>query len=135
MWPNVPICSWCFSAVFATKATIVASSGQVLESLGSHVSGAGQLLDKAAGVLVFPEVVKVGFGGTDEYGDGCLLVKGNPVAFYSTSGAAYGLPLGVRSKSEVVLFMTPQALKDFRAGPAWQVGVNGASRRSTGKAS
>ena len=113
------------AAQASDKATIVADSQQALESLGGHVSGAGQLLEKAAGVLVFPDVVKVGFGGADEYGDGCLLVKGKPVAFYSTSGAAYGLPLGVRSKSEVVLFMTPQALKDFRAGPAWQVGVNG----------
>jgi lipid-binding SYLF domain-containing protein len=86
------------AAQASDKATIVADSQQALESLGGHVSGAG--------VLVFPDVVKVGFGGADEYGDGCLLVKGKPVAFYSTSGAAYGLPLGVRSKSEVVLFMT-----------------------------
>lgn len=107
------------------KAAIVADAQQALVDLRGHASGAGQLLDKAAGVLVYPKVVKVGFGGGAEYGEGCLLVDGKPVAFYTTSGADYGLPLGARSKSEVVLFMTPQALQAFRDAPSWKVGADG----------
>ena len=86
----------------------------------------GPLLDRAAGVLVFPEVVKVGFGGAEEYGEGCLIVDGKPVAYYATAGARYGLPLGAGAKSEVVLFMDSKALQSFRAGPAWEVGADGA---------
>jgi lipid-binding SYLF domain-containing protein len=53
------------------------------------------------------------------------MVGGKPVAYYSTAGAAYGLPLGTRAKSEVVLFMKPEALQAFRAGPGWEVGADG----------
>ena len=114
------------SAQAADKADITARSGQALASLRSHVDAAGPLLDRAAGVLVFPEVVKVGFGGAEEYGEGCLIVDGKPVAYYATAGARYGLPLGAGAKSEVVLFMDSKALQSFRAGPAWEVGADGA---------
>ena len=107
------------------KADLVASSQQALVKLRNHASGAGSLLDKAAGVLVYPDVVKVGFGGAAEYGEGCLLVDGKAVAFFSTSGATFGLPLGAGVKSEAVLFMTAQALQDFRASQTWKVGVDG----------
>ncbi len=109
----------------ADNGEITAEARQAMADLRGHVNGAGALLDKAAGVLVFPKVVKVGFGGADEYGEGCLLVGDKPVAFYATAGADYGLPLGVQAKSEVVLFMNPDALSAFRASPAWEVGVDG----------
>ena len=107
------------------KATIVKNSEQALADLRGYASGSAALLDKAAGVLVFPRMVKVGFGGAEEFGEGVLLVQGKPEAFYSSAGADYGLPLGVRAKSEVVVFMTPAALKALRAGPAWKVGKDG----------
>ncbi len=102
-----------------------AGSDQALAALQAQVSGASALVNRAAGVLVFPEVVKVGFGGSQEYGEGCLLVNRKPVAFYATAGASYGLPLGSPAKVEVVLFMTPEALAAFRAKPAWAVGADG----------
>ena len=109
----------------ADPAEIAARSEQALADLRGHVSGASALLDDAAGVLVFPDVVKVGFGGGDEYGEGCLLVDGSPVAYYATAGAAFGLPLGGGTKSEVVLFMDVDTLQAFRAGSDWQVGSDG----------
>ena len=109
----------------ADTAEIVARSQQSLANLRGQVSASAPLLDKAAGILVFPEVVKVGFGGGDEYGEGCLLVAGKPVAYYASAGAHYGLPLGAGAKSEVVLFMDAKALQAFRARPAWEVGVDG----------
>ena len=112
-------------AAETADADIVARSQQALASLRDQVSAAAPLLDEAAGVLVFPEVVKVGFGGGDEYGEGCLMVAGRPVAFYASAGARYGLPLGAGAKSEVVLFMDASALQAFRARPAWEVGVDG----------
>ena len=115
----------CVAVQANDKADLVASSQQALVKLRSHASGAGSLLDKAAGVLVYPDVVKVGFGGAAEYGEGCLLVDGKAVAFFSTSGATFGLPLGAGVKSEAVLFMSAQALQDFRASQSWKVGVDG----------
>jgi lipid-binding SYLF domain-containing protein len=113
------------SAQAADKAEIAARSAQALTSLRSQVGAVGPLLDQAAGVLVFPEVVKVGFGGADEYGEGCLFVAGKPVAYYATAGAPYGLPLGAGAKSEVILFMDSKALQSFRSRPAWEVGADG----------
>ena len=76
-------------------------------------------------MLVFPDVVKVGFGGAEEYGEGCLMVGDKPVAYYATAGASYGLPLGVQTKSEVVLFMDQETLEAFRSGADWKVGTDG----------
>ena len=69
------------------KATIVKNSEQALADLRGYASGSAALLDKAAGVLVFPRMVKVGFGGAEEFGEGVLLVQGKPEAFYSSAGA------------------------------------------------
>ena len=44
-----------------------------LEDLRKHSAKAGELLDQAAGVLVFPDVVKMGFGVGGEFGEGVLI--------------------------------------------------------------
>ena len=84
-----------------------------------------ELMEKAAGALVFPEVYKAGFGIGAEYGEGALLVDGRPVGYYSTSGASFGLQLGAQAKSQVILFMTDEALARFRRSKGWEAGVDG----------
>jgi lipid-binding SYLF domain-containing protein len=54
-----------------------------------------------------------------------LQVAGEPVAYYATAGASFGLQLGAQYKSEVILFMNQDALDKFRASPGWEVGVDG----------
>lgn len=83
------------------------------------------LLERASGVLVFPEVVKMGFGVGGQYGEGPLLIKGEPVAYYATAGASFGLQLGAQYKSEVILFMTEDALVTFRRSHGWEAGLDG----------
>ena len=125
---NFLICIWILALLplqAAADDAMCDRSEAVLADLQKQASGATALINRAAGVLVFPEVLKVGFGGSQEYGEGCLLVRTQPVAYYSTAGASYGLPLGSPPKVEVVLFMTPEALAAFRAKQAWEVGVDG----------
>jgi lipid-binding SYLF domain-containing protein len=100
-------------------------AGDALGFLRENIEGAGAILDSAAGVLVFPDVVKLGFGVGGEYGEGVLLVAGQPVGFYATSGASFGLPLGSRVKSEVVVFVSEAALQAFLERRSWQVGEGG----------
>jgi lipid-binding SYLF domain-containing protein len=107
------------------KAAIDAGSAEALVKLRLHSSQAGELLDKAAGVLVFPDVVKMGFGVGGEYGEGSLLVPGKPTAYFVTAGASFGLQVGIQTKSEVILFMTEEALKRFQNSAGWKVGVDG----------
>lgn len=107
-----------------SKAVIDAGTSKSLVELREHSDRAGELLDKAAGVLVFHDVVKMGFGVGGQYGEGELLVDGAPVAYYSTVGASFGLQIGAQVKTEVILFMTPEALEEFRDSSGYEVGVD-----------
>ncbi len=108
-----------------SRSHIDAKSREALERLREHFPDAGPMLDRAAGVLVFPDVVKMGFGVGGQYGEGSLLIDGEPVAYYATAGASFGLQIGAQYKSEVILFMTEPALLDFRGSQGWEVGVDG----------
>ncbi len=89
-------------------------------------SQAGKALaEKATGMLVFPKVIKAGFGVGGEYGEGALLVKGKTVEYYSTAAASIGFQLGAQQKSQVILFMNDDVLKKFRDSDGWEAGVDG----------
>jgi len=89
-------------------------------------SQAGKALsEKASGMLVFPKVIKAGFGVGGEYGEGALLVKGETVEYYSTAAASIGFQLGAQQKSQVILFMNDDVLKNFRDSDGWEAGVDG----------
>jgi lipid-binding SYLF domain-containing protein len=114
------------TAVLAdSKEVIDAQAAQALDRLRDYNAQATELLSQAKGVLVFPDVVKMGFGVGGQYGEGVLQVDGEPVAYYSTAGASFGLQLGAQYKSEVLLFMTDKALAQFRESRGWEVGVDG----------
>jgi len=83
------------------------------------------LAEKASGMLVFPKVIKAGFGVGGEYGEGALLVNGNTVEYYSTAAASIGFQLGAQQKSQVILFMNDDVLKKFRDSDGWEAGVDG----------
>jgi len=83
-----------------------------------------ELARKAAGVLVFPHITKGGVGIAGEYGEGALLVGGHPVAYYSIGAASVGATVGVGQRSEVLLFMTREALDGFRKSQGWTVGAD-----------
>jgi lipid-binding SYLF domain-containing protein len=83
-----------------------------------------ELLRKAAGVVVFPRITKAGAGIGGEHGNGALLKSGATVNYYSLSSASLGLTLGAGQRSEVLLFMTHEALEKFEASHTWSVGVD-----------
>ncbi len=80
---------------------------------------------EAKGVLVFPGVLKAGVGWGAEYGRGALMVGGKTVDYYSVAGGSLGFQLGAQSRSQIVLFMTDEALANFRASHGWKAGVDG----------
>jgi len=83
-----------------------------------------QLVQKAAGVLIFPEVTKAGVGVAGEHGNGVLQVKGKTVGYYSSTAASVGVTLGVGKRSEVILFMTQEALDHFKSSKGWHIGAD-----------
>ncbi len=98
---------------------------EALSVLGEKSPESVELLAKAEAVLVFPDVVKVGFGIGGEYGEGALQEGGETVAYYSISGASFGLQLGAQTKTQVILFMSRSALRKFRRSKGWEAGVDG----------
>lgn len=90
-----------------------------------EVSGGEVFLNQAAGVLIFPRVIKVGLGIGAETGEGALRVRGQTVDYYRTTGGSFGLQLGAQAKSIVIAFMTKESLEKFRNSEGWKVGVDG----------
>jgi lipid-binding SYLF domain-containing protein len=113
-------------SVADTREAIEAGSSKALTRLRALSPEAGELVDKAVAVLVFPDVVKMGFGVGGEYGEGALRIGGETKAYYVIAGVSFGLEAGAEYKSEVILFMTDEALRKFRNSSGWQVGVDGA---------
>ena len=118
---------------FAGSSTAIAKSGKELRAnaevaltrLYNQNAAARSLSRKAQGILVFPEITKGGIGIGGSYGEGVLLVGGKPAGYYSISSGSLGLTLGAQSFSQVIMFMTPDALKSFRASKGWEAGVDG----------
>jgi len=98
--------------------------GRTLDRLYRHVPGSQALVAKAAGVLVFPTIVKAGIGIGGEYGEGELLVGGRPAGRYNSVSASIGFQLGAEARSVIIIFMTPYALDSFRRADGWKVGVD-----------
>ena len=110
----------------ATAEEINATADQTLRSFVRQVPGAKEIAQKAAGVLVFPSVVKAGIGLGGEYGEGLMLVKGGqPGGYYNLVSASFGFQLGVQERSIIIMFMTQDALDRFYRTAGWKVGVDG----------
>jgi lipid-binding SYLF domain-containing protein len=90
-----------------------------------EVGGARDLANRAAGVLVFPSVVKAGIGVGGEYGEGALRRHGRTEDYYNTVSASFGFQLGVQARTVIIIFMTEEALDSFRRKHGWKVGVDG----------
>ena len=89
-----------------------------------NIRGAEELAHKAVGILVFPSVVKAGFGIGGEYGEGALRIRGRTVDYYNTVSASIGFQLGVQERSVIIMFMTPEALDQFRRTAGWKIGAD-----------
>ncbi len=84
-----------------------------------------ELMAQAKGVLIFPKVYKAGIGIGGEYGEGALRIKGKTVSYYSTAAASIGFQLGAQSKIVIIMFMSNNALENFRRSDGWEIGVDG----------
>jgi lipid-binding SYLF domain-containing protein len=112
-------------ATAASALEIDAEVDAALARFYEEVPVAKDLAQKAKGVLIFPKVVKAGFGVGGEYGEGALRVGDRSVGYYNTAAASIGLQIGVQARSEVLMFMTEEALERFQDSDGWEVGVDG----------
>ncbi len=109
----------------ASAAEIDAAVDDTMREFFHQVRGVRELVARSAGVLVFPTIIKAGFGVGGEYGEGALIRRGRTVDYYNTVSASFGFQFGAQARSVVVVFMTPEALRSFQRVDGWKVGVDG----------
>jgi lipid-binding SYLF domain-containing protein len=108
----------------ASAIDIEAGVNATLDRFYREVGGAYDLGSRAAGMLVFPSVIKAGFGLGGEYGEGALRIRGRTAGYYNTVSASIGFQLGAQTRSVIIMFMTEQALARFNRTDGWKVGVD-----------
>jgi len=96
-----------------------------IERFHKQVIGAKELIAASKGMLVMPNVVKGAFIIGGEYGEGALRVDGETVGYYNTISGSIGFQIGGQAKDIILLFMTDDAIKQFRASSGWEAGVDG----------
>ena len=113
------------SLLAKTAKEIDASVDVAIERFYKQVKGAEEFVKASKGMLVMPNVVKGAFIIGGEYGEGALRVGGKSVDYYNTISGSIGFQIGGQAKDIILLFMTDEALKQFRASKGWEAGVDG----------
>lgn len=108
----------------AKRSEIEGGVDASLNKLYATAPSSRELVRKARGVLVFPNVIAAGFGVGGEFGDGALKTGGRTQGYYRTISGTLGLQIGAQSKAVIFLFMTQEALDKFVASEGWTAGVN-----------
>ena len=108
----------------ASKLELDARATAALDKLYERHAAAADLGEKAVGILVFPRIIKGGIGVGGEIGEGVLLTSGDN-QYYRITSLSVGFQLGGQAKSEVIMFMTEDALADFTTSDGWEAGVDG----------
>lgn len=113
------------TALGASKIEIDAKAEASMNEFYEHAAAGKILAKKANGILIFPSVVKAGFGIGGEFGEGVLLVGGKSAGYYNIAAASIGFQIGAQVKTEIVMFMTAASLKAFQNSDGWEAGVDG----------
>jgi lipid-binding SYLF domain-containing protein len=98
---------------------------ETLQRFYVDFKGGDELLQKAQGYLVFPEVYKAGLVVGGSYGEGALVQNGAINSYYRMYGTSVGIQAGARKNSMIILFLTKEALNRFINKEEWKVGVDG----------
>lgn len=126
-------CLFLFMAVSAltlptfasSKAELDATVRESLSNLYEKSVAARSLGKDAKGILVFPKIIKGGVFVGGEYGEGALLINNQVVDYYNTASASIGFQFGAQLRSQIIMFMTDEALDKFRNSKGWEAGVDG----------
>ena len=121
------LCVLCFTpqSNAASGPEIEASVRATLDQFFHEVWSSRDLANKAVAILVFPTIVKAGFGIGGEYGEGALHIRGRTAGYYNIISGSIGFQFGAQARSVIIMFMTEQALASFQRTDGWKVGVDG----------
>lgn len=103
---------------------IDAHADSALSEFRRTVKGADEYLAAAKGVLVIPEVKKVGLVVGGQWGEGVLRIAGKTADYYRMTAASIGFQAGVQQANYVFVFLTQEVLNAFRTGKGWDAGID-----------
>ena len=108
-----------------TAKEIDASADAAMDRFYKQVKDAKEVVQKAKGMLIMPNVKKGAFIVGGEYGQGAMRIGGKTVDYYSMISGSVGFQIGGQAKDIVIAFMSNDALNKFRASKGWEAGVDG----------
>ncbi len=109
----------------ASGPEISASVNATLDRFFRETPYGRDLANRALAVLVFPTVIKAGFGIGGEYGEGELQIRGRHAGYYNIASASFGFQLGAQARAVIIMFMTDGALAQFQRTDGFKIGVDG----------
>ncbi len=114
----------CDNSVGSTGAQVIDERVQnTLSVMFQQYPQTQALADQSSGLLVMPSIGRAGFLVGGAYGEGALLINGVTVDYYSVTLASVGFQIGATESSQVIFFLTPDALATFRTSPGWEAGA------------
>lgn len=111
------------SAQAAGREKLDQAATVVIGNLHTKYPETRKLAQKAAAILIFPEVYKAGLMIGGETGDGVMRINGKTTAYYNTSGVSYGLQAGAQKYGYVLFIMTASALKSLETADGFELGT------------
>ena len=111
------------SAQSERRQTIAQHSREALDLLMKQSEAAKQLADDAAGILVFPKIVKGGLIIGGQYGEGALFENDAISGYYSTAAGSFGLQAGLQTFGYAIFFLNEDGLKYLDSSDGWEIGT------------
>ena len=113
------------AAAFAEgdKGVVEAQANATLERCAAVADTCAEVVQAAAGVLVFPEVVEADLIVGGAGGEGVLLIDGRVEGYYNIGKASVGLQAGIDRKSVVFAFRDDASLAALVDRDEWEVGA------------
>jgi len=94
-----------------------------LEMLYDSSPKAAKMGQDAKAILVFPEVVKIGFMFAGGFGEGVLIKDGKVTGHYNTTSGSYGFQAGAHRYGYAVFLMTDDAVNYLDRSKGWEIGA------------
>ncbi len=100
------------------------SARQALQSLYRTSPGSAALGKKAAGVLVFPQIMRAGLGVGGHYGNGVLFKGDAASGYFNTTAASFGFQIGAETFGYALFFMSQKDLNYLSNSAGWEIGAS-----------